>query len=60
MTEPEIGSLAGILADRPSSLTVARIALAAWPEHAKFLLRSFRQRTPEMLDATEMVASANP
>ena len=58
MTELEVEPLAKILASRPSSLAVARTALAAWPEHDKFLLRSFRQRNAELLDATETVAAA--
>jgi 2-polyprenyl-3-methyl-5-hydroxy-6-metoxy-1,4-benzoquinol methylase len=47
-----------ILADRPATLAVANIVLAAWPDHDKYLAKSFSQRSPEMLDATEAVAEA--
>jgi len=50
-------SLDAILQDRPSAQSVAKIALDAWPDHDKFLLRSFRQRSPEVLDASETVAA---
>jgi 2-polyprenyl-3-methyl-5-hydroxy-6-metoxy-1,4-benzoquinol methylase len=50
-------SLDAILRDRPSAHSVAKIALDAWPDHEKFLLRSFRQRSPEVLDASEIVAA---
>jgi 2-polyprenyl-3-methyl-5-hydroxy-6-metoxy-1,4-benzoquinol methylase len=51
-------ALETILADRPATLAVAEIVLAAWPEHEKYLAKSFGQRTPEMLNATEAVAKA--
>ncbi len=57
MTELKDMSLDAILRDRPSARAVAEIALDAWPEHDKFLLRSFRQRSPETLDASETVAA---
>jgi len=57
MTVVKEASLDAILRDRPSALGVANIALGAWPEHDKFLLRNFRQRSPEILDATETVAA---
>jgi 2-polyprenyl-3-methyl-5-hydroxy-6-metoxy-1,4-benzoquinol methylase len=50
-------SLDAILRDRPSARSVAKIALDAWPDHEKFLLRSFRERSPEVLDASETVAA---
>ena len=37
---------------------MVNVALAAWPEHEKFLVKSFGQRTPETLDATEEAAAA--
>ena len=37
---------------------VAQIALEAWPEHEKFLEQSFRQRSVELLDASEFVSAA--
>jgi ubiquinone/menaquinone biosynthesis C-methylase UbiE len=47
-----------ILADHPSTLAVVNIALATWPEHDKYLFKSFSQRPPQMLEATEEVAAA--
>jgi 2-polyprenyl-3-methyl-5-hydroxy-6-metoxy-1,4-benzoquinol methylase len=51
-------SLDARLSDRPATLALANIALAAWPEHDKFLTRSFRQRSAEVLGATEFVSAA--
>ena len=42
----------------PRTLAVVKAALAAWPEHTKYLSKSFRQRSPEMLEATEAAAAA--
>ncbi len=50
--------LQALLGERPAALTVAGLALDAWPEHEKFLVRSFRQRSPELLDASEWVSRA--
>ena len=50
--------LDALLGERPASLALANIALTAWPEHDKFLIRSFRQRSSEVLDATEIVSTA--
>jgi 2-polyprenyl-3-methyl-5-hydroxy-6-metoxy-1,4-benzoquinol methylase len=58
MTVQDTNSLESILADRPSTLAVAAIVLEAWPEHAKYMAKSFGQRSPEMLDATEAVSRA--
>lgn len=58
MTVQASNALETILADRPATLAVANIALAAWPDHDKYLAKSFRQRSPEMLDATEAVGKA--
>ena len=56
MSEAKGLSLDALLRDFPSARAVARVALDAWPEHDKFLLRSFRQRSPEVLAASETVA----
>ena len=45
-------SLDALLRDRPASRAVATAALEAWPEHEKFLLRSFRQRSPALQDVS--------
>jgi ubiquinone/menaquinone biosynthesis C-methylase UbiE len=58
MTVQGPNDLETILADRPATRAVTNIALAAWPEHDKYLARSFSQRSPEMLDATEAVSKA--
>ena len=41
MTGLKDSSLASILQDRPATRAVTEIALAAWPEHDKFLLGAF-------------------
>ena len=46
MTGDEAFVLESLLVDRPFALAIVKVALAAWPEHAKFLVKSFRQRTP--------------
>jgi 2-polyprenyl-3-methyl-5-hydroxy-6-metoxy-1,4-benzoquinol methylase len=51
-------TLDSILAGRPSTLRVVNISLTAWPEHEKYLIKSFGQRTAETLEATEEVAAA--
>jgi len=56
MSEAKDLSLDALLRDFPSARAVARVALDAWPEHDKFLLRSFRHRSPEVLAASETVA----
>ena len=58
MTALKNSSIDAILQDCPSARAVAQIALDAWPEHDKFLVRSFRQRSPQMLSAGESVAAA--
>ena len=58
MTVQGADTLESILACRPSAVAVANVALAAWPEHEKYLIKSFARRTPEMLNATEEVAAA--
>jgi len=52
---PEI---AEVLAGRPATQAVVDTVLEAWPEHAGYLLKSFKRRTPEMLEATEAAAVA--
>jgi SAM-dependent methyltransferase len=58
MTDDDAIVLESLLLDRPCTLAIVKAALAAWPQHAKFLVKSFRQRTPELLDATEAAAAA--
>lgn len=58
MIHDDAQALELLLAERPSTLAVVKAALEAWPEHDKFLSRSFRQRSPQMLEATEAAATA--
>jgi SAM-dependent methyltransferase len=58
MTDDAAFVLESLLVDRPSTLAIVKVALAAWPQHAKFLAKSFRRRTPETLDTTEVAAAA--
>ena len=58
MTGDDAFVLESLLVDCPSALAIVKVTLAEWPEHAKFLVKSFQQRTPEMLDATEAAAAA--
>jgi hypothetical protein len=53
MTVDDAFVLESLLVDCPSAPAIVKATLAAWPEHAKFLVESFQQRTPEMLDTTE-------
>ena len=58
MSEEKVDELRTLLAGRPETLHVVDAVLAAWPEHAAYLLKSFTPRTPAMLDATEAAAHA--
>jgi FkbH-like protein len=58
MSDDRAHRLESLLVDHPCALAVAKVALAAWPEHIDYLLKSFRQRSSEMLDASEAVAAA--
>ena len=58
MSEDKADELRALIAERPDTLHVVESLLAAWPEHAAYLLKSFTPRTPAMLDATEAAASA--
>lgn len=52
------GPLADMLATRPATGRVAQAVLDVWPEHAKYLERSFAGRMPEVMDITEVLAEA--
>ncbi len=41
----------------PCSAAVIEAVRAAWPEHEKFLAASFMNRSPELLETTEIIAS---
>ena len=58
MTIQGANTLKSILEGRSSTLAIANLALASWPEHEKYLVKSFDQRSPEMLETTEAVAAA--
>jgi SAM-dependent methyltransferase len=51
--------LAGLLSDRPACASIVEAVLAVWPDHADFLLKSFRARPPAVLDASEAGAAAS-
>jgi 2-polyprenyl-3-methyl-5-hydroxy-6-metoxy-1,4-benzoquinol methylase len=59
MTVEEDAALEALLAERSETKAVVRAVLAVWPEHASYLLKSFRSRTPRMLDTTEAAAVAS-
>lgn len=50
--------LEAMLADRPETRAVVEALLEVWPDHAAYLLKSFKPRTSQMLDATEAAAAA--
>jgi 2-polyprenyl-3-methyl-5-hydroxy-6-metoxy-1,4-benzoquinol methylase len=50
--------IAELLATKPATHAVVDTVLASWPEHASYLLKSLKRRTPAMLEATEAAAQA--
>ena len=58
MSADKTEQLRTLLRDRPACLTVAEAVLAQWPDHAAYLLKSFEQRSPDLLAATEVAAAA--
>jgi 2-polyprenyl-3-methyl-5-hydroxy-6-metoxy-1,4-benzoquinol methylase len=42
----------------PATSTIVRAVLAHWPEHAKYLMRSFSARDANQLEMTEILAAA--
>ena len=45
MTVEEDAALKALLAERSETKAVVRAVLTVWPEHASYLLKSFRSRT---------------
>lgn len=58
MSAERIGQIRDLLQDRTDTLAVVDAVLADWPDHAAYLLKSFQPRSAQMLDATEVAASA--
>lgn len=58
MSADKTEQLRALLQDRPSCAAVVEAVLVEWPDHAAYLLKSFEQRPPALLDATEAAASA--
>lgn len=58
MNSEQATGLGGLLTGRPESAMVVEAVLAVWPEHANYLAKSFKARSPAMLDATEAAAAA--
>lgn len=54
----DTGELNEILAGRPNTQSVVDAVLQVWPEHAAYLTKSMKPRSPAMLDATETAAAA--
>lgn len=58
MSDEKAAALRVLLAPLPETLVIAEAVLAAWPDHAAYLLKSFGARSPEMLASTELAATA--
>ena len=50
--------LADMLAGRPATAQVAQAVLDVWPDHEKYLARSFSGRAPKVMEITEVLAEA--
>lgn len=50
--------LRGLLTGRPETQAVIDAVLEVWPDHAAYLLKSFKPRSEAMLAATEVAAAA--
>ena len=58
MSGEKAAQLRALLGARADTVAVAEAVLAAWPEHAGYLLKSFSGRSAAILDATEVAAAA--
>src|SRR3712207_3278924 len=58
MVGDDLHELFDIVTDLPQTKAVVDAVLAAWPDHSRYLLRSFRPRTSAMLETTEIAAEA--
>jgi hypothetical protein len=58
MSDDKAAGLRAQLTDMPHTLWVIEAVLAAWPEHAAYLAKSFEPRSPAMLQATEAASGA--
>ncbi len=50
--------LADVIGNRPATLKIAQAILAAWPDHARYLEKSFAARSAEEFETTEILANA--
>src|SRR3974377_1346937 len=51
-------NIKSVLSDFPATLALVNVALAAWPEHDKYLTTSFQSRSRDLLDVGESIAVA--
>lgn len=58
MSDDKATALRTLLAPLPETGIVVDAVLAAWPDHAAYLLKSFEARSTAMLAATEVAATA--
>jgi SAM-dependent methyltransferase len=58
MTNEKAAELELLLSEAPDTRFVVEAVLAAWPEHAAYLTKSFAPRSPEMMRATEAASGA--
>lgn len=58
MSEDKSLALNALLEPLPETRVIVAAVLAVWPDHAAYLLKSFQARSPAMLAATEVAASA--
>ena len=58
MSDDKAAGLRAQLSGMPDTLRVIEAVLAAWPEHAAYLAKSFEPRSPAMLQATEAASGA--
>jgi SAM-dependent methyltransferase len=58
MTAEKTERLLTLLQAAPQTRAIVEAALAVWPEHDAYMLKSFEIRPPEMLAATEAVSRA--
>jgi 2-polyprenyl-3-methyl-5-hydroxy-6-metoxy-1,4-benzoquinol methylase len=58
MSDDRTLALRALLAALPQTRAIVDAVLAVWPEHAAYLLKSFQARSPAVLAATEVAATA--
>ncbi len=58
MSDSWVTDLKALLTQTPRTLAIVETLLGVWPEHARYLLGSFRPRSPAVMAATEAAAEA--